>query len=207
MLDKFLTQFLFVLAWVELHPVFATLIVWPVVTGLLNFFFKPRTPEQYELIAKISPRLAALLQLIGAAGFDPVKTIATMKKLAQGAVEKRSSVKPPPTPPTGFPPVAMILVATMFGGALLTSTIGCTPKGVVNFFDLLMDKTRCALVNQDLPDDQIIAKCALNPEDVPKILAIVSESRKAAKAAAEKAAAEKSASCHATIDAGTEGGK
>lgn len=79
--------------WAEAHPTLVALVVVPLCTAVFNLLLKPKTPEQYEKIAAISPRLAALLQLVGALGVDPTKA-------AKIFVEKIINTPNPP-PPSG----------------------------------------------------------------------------------------------------------
>ncbi len=71
-LDAFLAG---VWPWVVAHPVFASLIFWPVITALVTWLFKKRTPEEFAEMAKESPRKAQFLRLIGALGIDVPKVL------------------------------------------------------------------------------------------------------------------------------------
>lgn len=72
----------------------------------------------------------------------------------------------------------------------------CSSTAWINAAELLASKIACAIENQDLPNDQIIAKCAVQPGDVERVLAIVGDSRKAsAKAAAQAADRASAAKC------------
>jgi hypothetical protein len=64
---------------------------------------------------------------------------------------------------------------------------GCTPGARWSAAELLASKIACAVANQDLPNEVILAKCAVQPGDADKILGIVGQSReKASKAGAAR---------------------
>lgn len=69
--------------WVEAHPVFASVVFWPLVTALVTLLFKPRTPEEYAALAVNHPRLAQLLRLVGALGIDLPKVLQVLGDLAK----------------------------------------------------------------------------------------------------------------------------
>lgn len=79
-------------AFLAAHPEIAV----PLIGALVTFLCKPRTPAEYESIAKTSPRLAAGLQLFAAIFPDPVKAAKVASKLVTG----RNDSLPPP-PPVG----------------------------------------------------------------------------------------------------------
>jgi hypothetical protein len=56
--------------------------LWPMVTGLLNVLFRMKSPEQWVEFAEKQPRLAGVVRLIRAAGFDPVKSMESLKQVA-----------------------------------------------------------------------------------------------------------------------------
>lgn len=65
--------------------------------------------------------------------------------------------------------------------------VGCTPDARWNAAELLARKIACAVANQDLPNEVILAKCAVQPGDATRVLGIVSSSReKASKAGAAR---------------------
>lgn len=63
--------------WILAHP---ELVVY-VVVGIVTFLVKPRTEEQY---AKLPPRVAAFLKLLGALGIDPRKVGESVKQVIKG---------------------------------------------------------------------------------------------------------------------------
>jgi hypothetical protein len=103
MLDK-------VSLWISLHPLIFTMIIWPAVTGLATWLFKPRTAEQY---AAMPARVGAFLKLLGSLGLDVPKLLEAIKQLidkeavpsvkpppfATKAVKAAGSIPPPPLPP------------------------------------------------------------------------------------------------------------
>jgi hypothetical protein len=84
----------------------------PIIGALVTFLVKPRTPEAYEKIAKISPRLAAALQLFAALFPDPVKAAKVATKLLTGRNDGGKSNPPPPM----LPVLALVLIAPMLTG-------------------------------------------------------------------------------------------
>jgi len=154
------------------HPVFTFIILWPPVSALITVIFKPRTPEQYAKMAAKYPtwfwtRIAALLQLIAAAGFDPVKINKIVRKFMLGSVEERTSKRPPP--------LGLILLVGWLG----LSEVACTTKQLVRATELTADNAQCALDNMDLPEEQMIVKCVLRPENVEAIMRIIRNERSA----------------------------
>jgi len=81
--------------WAVAHPEFMAVVVWPIVTAIVTALFKPKTPEAY---AKLPPRLAALLQLIGAIGLDAGKAVSILKKVVMGTQDAGKSLPPPEAP-------------------------------------------------------------------------------------------------------------
>lgn len=77
--------------WISLHPLLFTMVIWPSVTGVATWLFKPRTPEQY---AAMNPRVAAGLKLLGSLGLDMPKVLEAIKQLIDKEAEV--STKPPP---------------------------------------------------------------------------------------------------------------
>ncbi len=136
-----------VLAWVDAHPVFATLILWPIISSLVTLLLKPRSPAEYTAMASRSPvwlwsRLTPMLQLVGALGLDPVKALAVLSKVVTG---KQNGG--PPKPP--MPPALLILIALTFGifasgCALFTKQNACR---LINTADDV-----CTMISVPTPD-------------------------------------------------------
>jgi hypothetical protein len=99
-------------AWAKLHPE----LVWPIVTMLVTALLKPRSPEQYSAIAKSWPRVAALLQLVGALGIDAPKALEALGKVRSG------EDKPPKGP--------SVLPVALLAFAFAVSVTACKPSAV-----------------------------------------------------------------------------
>jgi hypothetical protein len=169
-------------AWAEAHPEITALILVPVLTGLFNLAFKPRTPEQYAAIAKHSPRLAAVLQLMGALFPDP-------EKAGRIVVSKILKSTPPPsggsaTPFKSGPKTGGLLRLALVAALLMPS---CTPDARRALLETTLDAAKCALANMNLPNDQILKVCAIDAADADRILRIVGEGRQQAAMAANQA--------------------
>lgn len=67
-------------AWFSAHPLLATWLAW-LVTSLLLWAFRPRTPAEYD---KLPPRLAAFLQLLRALFGDGAKIVEAVRKILSG---------------------------------------------------------------------------------------------------------------------------
>lgn len=189
-------------AWAEAHPYLMTAVVWPFVLAFLTLVLKPRTPLEYARIATMKPvaffsRLVVVLQLIGALGLDPVKVVKLLQKLISppriGASGLPIIDQSDPPPSSGSrirsaarsSGVALLLAAALFTfGAFVLS--GCSPKAL-SVLDLLARKTQCAIANQDLPNEEILRKCAIDAADAKTILDLVGESRQVAATRANQA--------------------
>lgn len=55
--------------------------------------------------------------------------------------------------------------------------------------ELLADSTKCAIANQNLPNAEIVKRCAVTPENVQRVLELVGEARQQAALEAAHAAA------------------
>jgi hypothetical protein len=108
--------------WAEAHPTLVALVVVPLCTAVFNLLLKPKTPEQYEKIAAISPRLAAFLQLVGALGVDPTKAakifvekiVNTPNPPPPSGPSRVPSSDPPPSSSGVKPAARMLLIAAAF---------------------------------------------------------------------------------------------
>ncbi len=96
------------------------------------------------------------------------------------------SAMKPPRPPTI--PLAMLIVLAF---PLLS---GCA--ALFHALDLAADKAKCVVDYQELPNAEIFRKCAIQPDDIEKYIAILTSARqasaRAAAAAAERAASDRS---------------
>ena len=70
------------LDWLSAHPLVWQLALYPLLTAVVTWLFKPRTPEQY---AALPPRVAAFLKLVGALGFDAPKIIEAIAQVVTGS--------------------------------------------------------------------------------------------------------------------------
>lgn len=88
----------------------------------------------------------------------------------------------------GTGPAAVVLLACALG----MGSTGCAflrDKGP-DIADLFFRKVQCALVHQNLPDEEIVERCAIEPGDVERVMEIVGESRTEAATEAEAARAD-----------------
>lgn len=85
-------------AFINDHPAVTAYIL----GALLTYLCKPKTAAQYARIAKVTPRGAALLQLVGSLNLDPMKFAAAFVKLMTGtAVPESLMARIADLPPTG----------------------------------------------------------------------------------------------------------
>jgi len=83
-----------ILAFIANHPELSAAFLWPLVSSIFTAILKRKTPEAYNKLANKYPtwffsRLAALIQLIGALGLDPIKATKALKKVVSGKTESR----------------------------------------------------------------------------------------------------------------------
>lgn len=69
------------LEYIKTHPE----VVLALAGALFTLATKPRTPEEYEAIAQVSPRLAAFLKLCAAVFPDVLKAMKALKQLKDGS--------------------------------------------------------------------------------------------------------------------------
>lgn len=105
------------------------------------------------------------------------------------AGERPSPGKPPTIPPDAPPSSPSVIPPLTVLAALAVSAIlaGC-PKAITAL-ELLADKAACVVANQELENEEIFLKCAIQPGDVPRYVELLSESRAATRKALEKAGA------------------
>lgn len=84
--------------WAGRHqPLIALLLLlWPAITAVINWIWKPRTHEQYLAMPH---RLAGFLEFVASAGFDPRGTLAGIYKFLTGLNKPAPSPKPEATQP------------------------------------------------------------------------------------------------------------
>lgn len=68
--------------WLSAHPLVWQLALYPLLTAVVTWLLKPRTPEQY---AALPPRLAAFLKLVAAVGFDAPKIVESVSQVVTGS--------------------------------------------------------------------------------------------------------------------------
>lgn len=71
------------IAWLSAHPMLWQYLLYPLITSIVLWLRKPRTPEEF---AQLPPRVAAALKLIGAIGFDAPKALVALNQLVTGKV-------------------------------------------------------------------------------------------------------------------------
>jgi hypothetical protein len=74
------------------------------------------------------------------------------------------------------------------GAIAIIAILGCGPKGWL-LADMLADKAKCAIANQNLPNEEILKRCLVQPEDAPRVLELVGTAREQAAMQAVHAAA------------------
>jgi hypothetical protein len=185
---------------------FKTLLLWfvqnptitaPIVGATITLIWKPRTPQQYALMATRYPtwlwmRVAAFLQLIAALFPDPIKAKKVVFKLIYGdidPIDPNTGGKSVPPPSTKKDVNLQRRIKMLAATCILL--VACTKQQLLGAGDLFLQKVMCAISHSDLPNEKIIEACAVQPGDVNRILEIVGEHRKdaALKAANEAARA------------------
>lgn len=158
-------------AWIVANPAISM----PVIGALITFFYKPRTDAEHVALATKNPmwffsRLAAVLHLVGAIFPDVASARAHIFKLIYGI-----SLPKDPSGPSGPSALPVLLL----GFALIVGTSSCTQGQVINSALLFAEKVQCALANDDLSIDKLLVKCAIEPGDEQRIIAIVGQHRAA----------------------------
>ncbi len=152
--------------------------------GLATLIFKPRSPEAYARLAAQRPtvvfsRVAALTQLLGGLGLDPVKVSVAALKVLTGttspAKELPGSLGPYRTPLQGTADStpgdqmrdaskkAGLMLVLVGGGAILAALLGaegCTPGARQDARTAIeVAKTACIVAHQFLPDTEVAKVC------------------------------------------------
>lgn len=178
------------------HPELAV----PLIGALVTFLCKPRTPAQYESIAKTSPRLAAALQLFAAIFPDPVKAAKVLTKVITG---RNDSLPPPPpvgpvsgewptTPkrgglPRAFDPAWQSVGVLAIGVVCAASLTGCAFLEKHAKDALSVAQIACILANQTAPDSKVAQICDVADDYFEPMQKVLADARKASDAAAAKA--------------------
>ncbi len=165
-------------AWCAAHPE----LVWPLLTALITLLFKPRTPGEYAAIAARWPRVAALLQLIGALGLDVPKVVEAVRKVVTGTSDPPK--KPPPAGPSIMAFGLVVLLASQTSACALFS-----PRTLRSVLDIT--QTACIIAHQELPESDVAKACDVADELIPPMRRVLAESRKASAEAAAKASASR----------------
>jgi len=157
--------------WVEAHPVFASVIFWPIVTAIVTWFLKPRSPEEYAALAASHPRIAQVLRLVGALGLDAPKVLQILGDMVKRIPKAH-----------GVLPVFLLAVAL--------SNAACTPAMRQAITESAADKTQCALRHLNLTNEEIVKQCLQEGavDDIKRILALVGTAREETARAALNAA-------------------
>lgn len=165
-------------AWCVAHPE----LVWPLLTALITLLFKPRTPGEYAAIAARWPRVAALLQLIGALGLDVPKVVEAVGKVVTGRSD------PPKKPPPAGPSIMLI----GFVAILATQTTACSLFNAKTLRTILdVAQVTCIIAHQELGDADVAKVCDIADDLIPPMRKVLVESRKASAEAAGKASAQR----------------
>ncbi len=77
----------------------------------------------------------------------------------------------------------------MFGAAALCAFVSTGCASLMPVLDTVLDNARCAVEHQDLPTEKIVELCAIRPENIQHVLAILESSRKQGAMHANQAAA------------------
>jgi uncharacterized protein (DUF697 family) len=84
-----------------------------------------------------------------------------------------------------------ILAVLLVAGGVAVTAPACTRGAQVASVEMLAEKALCALANQELPPEQILIRCAVQPGDEERILRIVQTSKQAGARAHAAAAAQR----------------
>jgi hypothetical protein len=95
-----------IVEWANRNPVLIQVLVWPTLTALLTWAFKPRTPEEYQRMG----RMGSVLKVLGALGIDVPVLLQGLKEIRTGQHQPASAyisarTIPPPsvTTPSDIP--------------------------------------------------------------------------------------------------------
>lgn len=151
-----------VYAFFHAHPELAV----PMIGALFTFLAKPRTPEEYERIAKVSPRLAALLQLLAALFPDPVKAWKVGAKLLGGKNDGGKSLPPPPA----LPVLLLVICMPILSGCAFLEKHAKDALSVA--------QVTCIIANQFLPDSKVAEVCEIADDYFEPMQKILADARK-----------------------------
>lgn len=106
-----------VLDYLAAHQLLWQLGALPLVTALVTWLFKPRSPEQY---AALPPRVAAFLKLVAAIGWDAPKILEAIGQLVSGRARSAAAER-----------AAKGLVIALAIGAISASSSACQSSSAV----------------------------------------------------------------------------
>jgi hypothetical protein len=103
---------------------------------------------------------------------------------------------------SGVPGVKRLLVVA-FVVLGPTTLVGCAwlEKRGPTLMELLAEKTKCALENMNLPNEEILKRCAIQPGDAERVLELVGKAREEAAREAAAARADERAKLSAAAGA------
>lgn len=58
-------------------------VLWPIITGFLNYLLHQKSPEEWVSWSERNPRLAVINKILRASGFDPVKFLEALKQFIE----------------------------------------------------------------------------------------------------------------------------
>jgi len=74
--------------WWSQYHILILAFVWPIISGVFNVALRKKTAEEWVAYADTNPRAHALLSLVRAVGFDPVKAIKSFQLVAKGKADE-----------------------------------------------------------------------------------------------------------------------
>ncbi len=77
-----------ILEFLSAHKDTIVTLAFPVLSAIVTWLFKPRTPEEYSLL---SPRVAAVFKFIGALGIDAPKLIESIQQIVTGKYREKNN--------------------------------------------------------------------------------------------------------------------
>ena len=76
------------------HGLYVLVAAWPVISMVLNAWFRKKTPEAWVAYGQANPRLAGIIRLISALGLDPVKAAKAAQQAIKGAADAAHTKNP-----------------------------------------------------------------------------------------------------------------
>lgn len=97
-----------VIDWANRNPIVVNVLVWPLITAVLTWAFKPRTPEEYQRMG----RLGSVLKVLGALGIDVPVLLQGLKEIRTGKHEPATAYISARTIPPPVAPMAIVVPPT-----------------------------------------------------------------------------------------------